>query len=88
MKAIGRDRGRGLDLTFDNVQAYARQWEMRIGRDSVMRVGMAGTAAELVNFDPRAVDLESRRQLISQGRPKKMSLTVNDLKNLLNERHN
>jgi len=88
VKAIGRDRGRGLDLTFDNVQAYARQWEMRIGRESVMRVGMAGTAAELTNFDPRAVDLERRRQLIDQGRPKKMSLNASDLKNLLNESHN
>ena len=31
LKAIGRDPKRGLDLTFDNVQTYAKQWEMRIG---------------------------------------------------------
>ena len=88
VKAIGRDWERGLDLTFDNVQSYAKQWEMRIGRENVMRVGMAGTAVELEDFDPQAVDLSERRRLINEGRPKRMSLTAKDLKGLLNERHN
>ena len=44
VKVIGRDPERGLDLTFDNVQTYAKRWEARIGRESVMKVGMAGTA--------------------------------------------
>ena len=88
VKAIGRDRGRGLDLTFDNVQAYAKQWEMRIGCESVMRVGMAGTAVELTDFDQEAVDLGKRRQLINQGRLKEMSLTKDNLLDLLNKPHN
>jgi hypothetical protein len=88
VKAIGRDRERGLDLTFDNVQTYAKQWEMRIGRENVMRVGMAGTAVELVDFDQRAVDLFKRRQLINEGRPKKMLLKADDLIDLLDKTHN
>ena len=88
VKAIGRDWERGLDLTFDNVQSYAKQWEMRIGHESVMRVGMAGTAVELEDFDQQAVNLVERRRLINEGRPKRMSLTATDLKGLLNERHN
>jgi hypothetical protein len=88
VKVIGRDRERGLDLTFDNVQAYTKQWEMRIGREKVMRVGMAGTAVELVGFDQQAVDLGKRRQLISEGRLKKMELKVDDLLGLPNKAHN
>ena len=88
MKTIGRVPERGLDLTFDNVQTYAKQWEVRIGRESVMKVGMAGTAAELIDFDPRVVDLDKRRQLINEGRPKKMSLKTEELIKLLNKPHN
>ena len=88
VKAIGTDPERGLDLTFDNVQTYAKQWEPRIGHESVMKVGMAGTAAELVDFDPQVVDLKKRRQLITEGRPKKMSLDAKDLVDLMNKRHN
>lgn len=64
VKAIGRDHERGLDLTFDNVQTYVKQWEMRIGRESVMRVGMAGTIVELTDFNQDAVNLSNRRQLV------------------------
>lgn len=88
MKAIGRDHERGLDLMFDNVQTYAKQWEVRIGRENEMKVGMAGTAVELTGFDQEAVDLRRRRQLIEEGRPKKMSLKVDDLIDLPNKPHN
>ena len=58
VKAIVREPEQGLDLTIDNVQTYTKQWEPRIGRASVMKVGIARTAVELVGFDPQAVDLE------------------------------
>ena len=88
VKVIGMDPDQGLDLTFDNVQAFAKQWEMRIGRESVMRVGMAGTAVELVGFNRQAVDLGKRRQLINEGKPRKLSLTAGDFIDLLNKPHN
>ena len=53
-----------------------------------MRVGLAATAVELTDFDQEAVDLMKRRQLINQGRPKKMSLNMDDFLNLLNKPHN
>ena len=47
-----------MDLTFDNVQTFMRQWEPRIGRESVMKIRMAGTVVELADFNPQAVNLE------------------------------
>lgn len=88
VKAIGRDRKLGLDLTFDNVQSYRKEWEPRIGRENQMRVGMAGTAVELMGFDQQAVDLGKRRQLIKEGKLKKMSLKADDFVDLLNREHN
>ena len=73
---------------FDNVQAYAKQWEMRIGCENVMRVRMAGTAVGLTAFNQQAVDLGKWHQLISEGRPRKMQLKMDDLLNLPNKAHN
>ena len=87
LKAIGRDPDRGLDLVFDNVQTYAKQWEMRIGRENVMKVGMAATAVEIIDFNPEAVRLGKRRQLIHEGREKKKALTVEGVCELLNMDH-
>lgn len=87
LEAIGRDPERGLDLVFDNVQTYAKQWEMRIGRENAMKVGMAATAVEIENFSPDAVNLEMRRQLIHEGKEKKMALTAEHVLKLLNARH-
>lgn len=88
VKAIGREPEQGLDLTIDNVQTYTKQWEPRIGRASVMKVGIAGTAVELVGFDPQAVDLEGWRKRVSEGKPKEMSLKSKDLTDLMNRDHN
>lgn len=87
LEAVGRDPGRGLDLVFDNVQTYAKQWEMRIGRESAMKVGMAATAVEIDSFDPEAVNLGKRRQLIHEGKGKKMTLTTERVLKLLNADH-
>ena len=87
LAAIGRDPGHGLDLVFDNVQTYAKQWEKRIGREDVMKVGMAATAIEVANYNPEAVGLKRRRQLTKEGKEKKMALTTNDVLGLLNRNH-
>ena len=87
LEMIGRNSACGLDLVFDNVQTYAKQWEMRIGRENVMKVGMAATAVEIDRFDPEAVGLEKRRQLICEGKKKKMALTAEGVLALLNQDH-
>lgn len=88
VKSIGEDPARGLDLTFDNVQTFTRQWEPRIGRENVMKIGMAGTVVELADFNPQAVNLERRRQCIDEGKPEKTSLRTSDLTKLLDASHN
>jgi hypothetical protein len=88
VKSIGEDPTQGLDLTFDNVQTFTKQWEPRIGRENTMKVGMAGTVVELAGFNPQAVDLERRRQLINEGKPKKASLGMDKLTELLDASHN
>lgn len=87
LEVIGRDSTRGLDLVFDNVQTYAKQWEMRIGRENVMKVGMAATAVEIDGFNPEAVNLNKRRQLVHEGKEKKKGLTAEHLLKLLNVDH-
>lgn len=87
LEKIGNDPTCGLDLVFDNVQTYAKQWEMRIGRENVMKVGMAATAVEIDHFDPEAVGLGKRRQLIHEGKEKKMALMVEGVLALLNRDH-
>ena len=87
LEAIGKDPKRGLDLVFDNVQTYAKQWEMRIGRDNVMKVGMAATAVEINDFKPETVNLERRRQLIRDGMEQKMALTAEGILRFVNTDH-
>lgn len=87
LKLIGRDDKCGLDLVFDNVQTYAKQWELRISRESVLKVGMAATAVEINHFNPEAVKLGKRRQLIREGKEKKMALTTEGVLGLLNVDH-
>ena len=87
LEVVGRDPRRGLDLTFDNVQTYAKQWEIRIGRENVMKVGMAATAIEIDHFNPEAVNLKKRRQLICEGKEKKKALTAERVLKLLDVDH-
>ena len=60
----------------------------RIGRENVMKIGMAGTVVELADFNPQAVNLERRRQCIDEGKPEKTSLRTSDLTKLLDASHN
>ncbi|KAG6915753.1 hypothetical protein DXG01_010020 [Tephrocybe rancida] len=59
----------------DNIQTYARARDHRLGRESRMIKGYAGTAVEMQDFEPGAEDLEAlkakqnlqeRRQLTAQ----------------------
>ena len=86
LEELGRDPTCGLDLVFDNVQTYTKQWEMRIGHKSVMKVGMAATAVEINGFNPGAVDLKKQCQLICEGKMK-MALTTEDICVFLNKDH-
>ena len=67
----------------ETTQLYicVRQW------DNMMKVGMAATAIEIDGFSPEAVNLERRRQLIREGKEKKMALTTEGILKFLNMDH-
>ncbi|KAH9893369.1 hypothetical protein C8Q73DRAFT_828246 [Cubamyces lactineus] len=78
---LGWDRDRWPIMRIDNVQQYHKQRDRRMGRENVMEIGVAGTVAEALEFEPSAADLDDRRQRIAQN-PRK-GLTVNKLVELV-----
>lgn len=68
---------RFYDVCGDNIQAYMKQRDHRIGRENKMIKGFAGTAIELEDFDPAALDLKALLDLRSQM--KRKTLTVDTI---------
>lgn len=83
--AIGRDRTKGLSVRLDNVQEYAKDREHRIGRANVMKIGVAGTAVELFDFDPQAVSLAAREALLRKN--ERTNLTIEKLTEMIDAAH-
>ncbi|KAJ6546634.1 hypothetical protein B0H10DRAFT_1969542 [Mycena sp. CBHHK59/15] len=54
-------------LLVDNCQNYHKQNDLRVGRESVMNVGMAGLYFEAADVDPAVFDLADKRKRIAQG---------------------
>ncbi|KAJ7805241.1 hypothetical protein B0H14DRAFT_3485292 [Mycena olivaceomarginata] len=54
-------------LNVDNCQNYHRQNDLRIGRESVMNVGMAGLYFEAPDVNPDVFDLTDKRAYIALG---------------------
>ncbi|KAH7917122.1 hypothetical protein BV22DRAFT_1026962, partial [Leucogyrophana mollusca] len=69
--------GRNFAVVGDNVQAFAKQRDHRIGRESRMIKGFAGAAVEMADFDPAAFDVDElvRRQQLQERR----QLSVNGI---------
>ncbi|KAJ7430967.1 hypothetical protein B0H11DRAFT_1763123 [Mycena galericulata] len=70
-------------LFVDNTQNYARQYDHRMGRETVMNVGMSGLYMEAPDIDVKVFDLTAKRVLIAQNRRK--DVTVDDLLAFLDE---
>ncbi|KAF9230788.1 hypothetical protein BU15DRAFT_91045 [Melanogaster broomeanus] len=58
--------GRHFVIVGDNVQVFLKQRDHRIGRESRMIKGFAGTAVEMEDFNPQSFDIDEliRRQLL------------------------
>ncbi|KAJ6617834.1 hypothetical protein B0H10DRAFT_2434248 [Mycena sp. CBHHK59/15] len=54
-------------LLVDNCQNYHKQNDLRVGRESVMNVGMAGLYFEAADVDPAVFDLADKRKRIAQA---------------------
>ncbi|KAJ7735335.1 hypothetical protein B0H16DRAFT_1256415, partial [Mycena metata] len=75
--AHGADPETAGFLIVDNCQNYHKQNDLRIGRESVMNVGMAGLYFEAADVDPAVFDLTDKRKQIARGLRK--SVTVDGL---------
>lgn len=59
LRNIGvNEKHRWFSIVGDNVQTYSKERIHRIGRQSKMIKGFAGTAVEMLDFDPAALDLK------------------------------
>lgn len=81
IKNIGKDPTRSMLLRIDNVQSYAKQYDMRMGRENAMKVGIAATAVEAAEYSPGIFDLDETRERIARG--ERESLTVEKLYGLI-----
>ncbi|KDQ08758.1 hypothetical protein BOTBODRAFT_77208, partial [Botryobasidium botryosum FD-172 SS1] len=72
-------------IVMDNVQAFAKQRDFRLGRESKMITGCAATVIEMENCDPAAFDMEE----LERRRKEKLrqNLTVPVLAESINEEH-
>ncbi|KAH6893918.1 hypothetical protein BKA70DRAFT_1117540 [Coprinopsis sp. MPI-PUGE-AT-0042] len=61
----GRDPSLVVVIQADNVQNYLRQRDLRIGRTNKMNIGIAACRYILEDVDPNALDLESKRAMVS-----------------------
>lgn len=84
-EAIGRDLEKWLYGRFDNVQSYSKRRDVRIGRTNQMRIGTAGTAFEMEDFDPRAMDVDDRIRRVKEC--KRADISVDWLHKLVDGGH-
>ncbi|KAJ6605005.1 hypothetical protein B0H10DRAFT_1957326 [Mycena sp. CBHHK59/15] len=80
-KAHGADPDTAGFLLGDNCQNYHKQNDLRVGRESVINVGMAGLYFEAADVDPAVFDLADKWKRIAQGLRK--SVTVDNLLELI-----
>ncbi|KDQ57007.1 hypothetical protein JAAARDRAFT_109613, partial [Jaapia argillacea MUCL 33604] len=83
--AMRPDSGRHFIVVGDNVQAYAKQRDHRIGRENKMMKGFAGTAVEMQDIDPLAFDVDDF--VARQNRLQRKQLTTNMILNDIDWTH-
>lgn len=82
---LGRDLDRWGVTRTDNIQEFEKEWELRLGRESKMKIGMAATYAEVWDFNPAAADLEDRLERLRRN--DRASLSMDKLVDLIDFEH-
>ena len=84
---VGRDPTKWGIMRIDNVQQWIRMQDQRIGRESRMLIGIAGTYYEIDAdlFLPGAADLDNKLARISEN--KRKDVTVETFLGLINHEH-
>ncbi|KAF8965633.1 hypothetical protein BDZ97DRAFT_1658861 [Flammula alnicola] len=77
--------GKDKIVVSDNVQVYARKRDRRIGRENKMITGLAGTAIEMQDYHPDALNLQDILQ--RQARQERRTLTADTILNDLDPTH-
>ncbi|KIJ17495.1 hypothetical protein PAXINDRAFT_9449 [Paxillus involutus ATCC 200175] len=85
VKELGCDVTKYGVLVTDNVQNYLLQQDARIGCINTMNTGLAATYIEVEDVDPKAFDLEDKRQRLANSR--RSGLTVHELHRLIDHQH-
>ncbi|KAH9934138.1 uncharacterized protein B0H18DRAFT_841114, partial [Fomitopsis serialis] len=81
----GKDKRTGLAMRFDNVQQHVKVREHRIGHENVMKIGVAGTVAEMFDFDLAVAD--ARKKKLSLESNMRATLTVESLLEVVDQHH-
>ncbi|KAF7797543.1 hypothetical protein EIP86_008743 [Pleurotus ostreatoroseus] len=85
LRELGESDTKAGIIRFDNVQRWAKQREMRMGREDRMNIGVAATVAEVIDFDPEAFDLDEHLSRIAKNERK--NLTVDKLLDMIDMDH-
>jgi hypothetical protein len=72
-------------LRFDNVQHYVRPRNFRVGRESTMIIGTAGTVFEVLDFSEAAMSIRKKKEQILEG--KRADLTFQKLISFIDTEH-
>jgi hypothetical protein len=82
---MGRHLNKWPIIRFDNVQSYSKRRDLQIGRVNQMRIGTAGTAVEMEDYNPAAMDVDDRLAQVAEN--KRKDLTVDSLHALIDHEH-
>ncbi|KAM5546217.1 hypothetical protein V8D89_000344 [Ganoderma adspersum] len=85
LEEIGRNWVLWLICRGDNSQRAHKQRELRIGRESAMKIGFAVTAADVIDFDLWAADLDDHLHRVAQNL--RAQLTTDSLRELVDFSH-
>ncbi|THH26734.1 hypothetical protein EUX98_g7456 [Antrodiella citrinella] len=81
----GKDPTTHGDICFDNLQHNIRQRDVRLGRETIVNIGIAATYYEIPDVDLKAFDIEDKRRRLQEG--KRKDLTVEQLLGFVDDKH-
>ncbi|KAJ7593958.1 hypothetical protein C8J56DRAFT_777759 [Mycena floridula] len=85
IRDIGTDANKWGIVIIDNVQAYRKHRDMRIGNGPGMATGTVATFIEATSFDPEAASYDDKQHRIKEN--KRASLMVEALVGLIDQDH-
>ncbi|KAJ3553132.1 hypothetical protein NM688_g3779 [Phlebia brevispora] len=85
IRELGQSGVKAGIVRFDNVQRWLKQREMRMGREEHMKIGVAATVAEMIDFDAEALELDYKLASIAEN--KRKDLTADSFMMLIDHKY-